>query len=556
MESSQPAPALQRLVSAGKALLAATLQNPPPFFLARWLFLRLLGLIYLIAFISLWTQIDGLIGHNGILPAADFLQAARQQIGPERYWWMPTICWLNASDGFLHLLCGSGVTLSLLVMAGVAPAASLALLWAIYLSLATVCRDFLGFQWDILLLETGFLAIFLAPRRWLPGSGFIRPTSVGRDSVEPIQSAPDTARRSLAPPNETTSRLARETPPSRIVLWLLWWLLFRLMFMSGAVKLLSNDPRWWNLTALDVHYETQPLPTWIGWYAHQLPAGFQATSVVLMFALELGLPFLIFCGRPLRLTAGIAFVFFMGLIGLTGNYCFFNLLTVALCLLLLDDTMLGRWLPKKFAAALPQPSAAAKPAPFRLIGVGALAAVILLVSGVETAARLLRTGSFPRPLLALARWVSPLRSINSYGLFAVMTTTRPEIIVEGSNDQLIWLAYEFKWKPGDLKQPPRFVEPHQPRLDWQMWFAALGDYQGNPWFINFLVRLLQGSPEVLGLLEKNPFPDAPPRYVRATLYEYRFTDVATRRAEGTWWRREYKGAYCPELTLRPQPANK
>jgi hypothetical protein len=179
-----------------------------------------------------------------------------------------------------------------------------------------------------------------------------------------------------------------------------------------------------------------------------------------------------------------------------------------------------------------------------------LAAFILLVSATETAVRLFRVRSVPQPLLGLLQWVSPLRTINSYGLFAVMTTTRPEIVVEGSNDGLTWLPYEFKWKPGDPKRRPAFIAPHQPRLDWQMWFAALGDYRANPWFVNFLVRLAQGAPEVLALLKVNPFPEKPPRYLRAVLYEYHFTDFATRQTTGDWWRRERKGLYCPELSLR------
>jgi len=179
-----------------------------------------------------------------------------------------------------------------------------------------------------------------------------------------------------------------------------------------------------------------------------------------------------------------------------------------------------------------------------------LAAFILLVSGAETTARIFGTRVLPHPLLGLLRCASPLRTVNSFGLFAVMTTTRPEIVVEGSAEGRTWLPYEFKWKPGDPKRQPAFVAPHQPRLDWQMWFAALGDYRGNPWFVNFLVRLAQGTPEVLALLEKNPFPEKPPRYLRAVLYEYHFTDFATRHATGEWWRRERKGLYCPELSLR------
>jgi len=191
----------------------------------------------------------------------------------------------------------------------------------------------------------------------------------------------------------------------------------------------------------------------------------------------------------------------------------------------------------------------------RTFGLAILAALILLVSGTETTVRLFGAQNPPRPLVALLELVSPLRTINSYGLFSVMTTNRPEIVVEGSNDRVTWLPYEFKWKPGDLQRRPAFVAPHQPRLDWQMWFAALGDYRGNPWFMNFLLRLLQGSPEVLALLEKNPFPDKPPSYLRAVLYEYHFTGLAERGATGQWWRRERKGLYCPEISLRQNSRN-
>ena len=538
-------------------------------FLSRWLFLRLIGLIYLVAFVSLWSQIDGLVGHNGILPVADHLTAAGGPLGPERFWWLPTLSWFNTSDGFLHFQCAAGVVFSLLLIVRVAPILDLAFLWAIYLSLSTICGNFLGFQWDTLLLETGFLAIFLAPRQWLP-----------KFSLEPA--------------------------PSVTVLWLCRWLLFRLMFMSGAVKLLSADASWWKLTALTFHYETQPLPTWIGWYAHQLPVWFQKISVAVMFGIELAAPFLILCGRRPRQIACGAFALLMLLISLTGNYCFFNLLTVALCVLLLDDVFVLRLLPASVAAfvrtRLPSPAEpalqpreagqsapascsagpcsrptnppaappeagsrpAAAPVMFpswegsgmglgvavRTAALSVLAAFIMVVSVTETAARLFRARNLPQPLLGLLQWVSPLRTINTYGLFAVMTTTRPEIVVEGSNDRLTWLTYHFKWKPGDPKRRPAFVAPHQPRLDWQMWFAALGDYRGNPWFVNFLVRLAQGSPEVLALVEKNPFPEQPPRYLRAVLYEYHFTDWATRRATGNWWRRERKGLYCPEIALR------
>jgi hypothetical protein len=500
-------------------------------FLTRWLFLRLLGLIYLVAFVSLWTQIDGLIGSQGILPAADYLKAVARQIGPERFWWLPTFSWIDAGDGFLHCQCAAGVLFAVLLMAGVAPILDLVMLWALYLSLSTVGRDFLSFQWDILLLETGFLAIFLAPRQWLPGLG-------------------------------------RESPPPLTMIWLARWLVFRLMFMSGAVKLLSGDSAWWDLTALTVHYETQPLPTWMGWHAHQLPEWFQRTSVLVMFFIELILPAFVFSSRQFRRVAFSGFASLMLLISATGNYTFFNLLTIALCVLLLDDPLLLRVLPRSVAARLEARLESARsrvstdasgpvagPSSVlhrvRFAGLIALSGLIFLLSATQTIARLDGDRSPSNPLLfALLRYASPLRTVNSYGLFAVMTVTRPEIVVEGSNDGVRWLPYEFKWKPGDLKRRPAFVAPHQPRLDWQMWFAALGRFRANPWFANTLVRLLQGSPEVLRLLETNPFPDAPPRYIRAVLYQYRFTDSATRKKSGDWWRRERLGMYCPALSLQ------
>ena len=375
-------------------------------------------------------------------------------------------------------------------------------------------------------MEAGFLAIVFAPAGWWPN-----------------------------PP--------RERPASRALLWLLRWLLFRLMFASGCVKLLSGDRTWRNLTALNYHYETQPLPTWIGWYAHQLPDWVQKSSVVLMFGIELIVPFLIFLPRRLRLAGCGVLIALQLVIALTGNYCFFNLITIALCVLLLDDAVLSRlvprrwqkWISGRFASRQEFPTSSTHPriAWFEFIRRSFVALMVILLLTLTTTQMI---GMFraraPRPrfVLKLYEWQVPLRSVNGYGLFAVMTTSRPEIIVEGSNDGQTWLAYEFKYKPGDLKRRPRFVAPHQPRLDWQMWFAALGSYRDNPWFMNCCYRLLQGSPVVLAELERNPFPQEPPRYIRASLYEYHFTDFATRRAEGAWWRREFKGYYCPVLSLR------
>ncbi len=489
----------------------------PTCLFTRWLFLRFLGLIYLVAFVSLWTQIDGLIGSHGITPAAQFMELVRNWAREHNSWdahlIAPTLCWFSASDGFLHFLCAGGVALSLLVVFGVAPAPSLAFLWLFYLSLSVVSDIFLGYQWDALLLETGLLAIFFAPLQLWPG-----PT--------------------------------REAPPSRTMLWLLRWLLFRLMFASGVVKLATHDPTWRGLTALTFHYETQPLPTWIGWYAHQCPVWFQKFSCGVLFTIELGAPFLIFAPRRPRFVAAGAITALMILIAATGNYCFFNLLTVALCVLLLDDAALQRFVPTRWREARPDTNRLRWP---RWI-IRPLAVVVIIVTTMNLLGAFREEIPWPDPLMRLHSLLSVTRSFNGYGLFASMTTARPEIIIEGSDDGQTWLPYEFKYKPGDPRTRPSFVEPFQPRLDWQMWFEALHvaspRTEPSPWFLSFCEKLLRGQSEVLALLKKNPFPDAPPRYIRAMVYSYHFTDFATRRETGAWWRREFLGSYCPTLSLR------
>src|SRR5437773_9144331 len=360
------------------------------FFLSRWLFLRLIGLTYLIAFLSLWVQIDGLIGGNGILPAASYLGQISLVAGPERFWRLPTLCWLNSSDTMLHALCAGGSLLSLLLIFGIAPAPCLFFLWAFYLSLSSVCREFLNFQWDALLLEAGFLAIFIAPL-------------------------------------QLRSTLGR-APPRSLAVWLLRWLLFRLVFSSGVVKLASGDPAWRSLTALTYHYETQPLPTWIGWYAHQLPGWFQTASVAVMFFIELVLPFSIFASRRVRMFGFAGLVFLQVLIAATGNYCFFNLLSLCLCLFLLDDSS---W-PRRWQERLLEKKEAVKRLQWPLWILAPISAVILLVTGAILLGTVNPRIPWPTPVIELYSLMAPFRSTNGYGLFAVMTTSRPEIVGEGS----------------------------------------------------------------------------------------------------------------------------
>lgn len=494
------------------------------YILSRFVFLRSLGVIYLIAFVSLWVQVRGLVGSNGILPVASYLEAAKSAFGADRFRILPTLFWFSASDTALHLVCALGVLFAILLICNIAPLPSVVVLWALYLSLTVAGQDFLSFQWDILLIEVGFLAIFLAPM-----------------NIRPL--------------------LAFESAVSPIALFLLWWLLFRFSFESGVVKLTSGDHTWRDLTALTYHYMTQPLPTWTAWAMHQLPLSFQKISTIVMYAIELVLPFLIFFSRSLRIVAALGMIALQVLIGATGNYNFFNLLTIALCFLLFDDALWAAVLPQKFLhwigfASLAPRSLGEVGSPFLTITL-LVAFFYLLISFFQLLETVDRRFTAPRFVQRLERFFSPFHSVNSYGLFRVMTTSRPEIIVEGSEDGTTWQAYAFKWKPGDPMRRPRFIEPHQPRLDWQMWFAALR-WRGRPlalsevegWFQHFLGRLLQGSPEVLALMAHNPFPDHPPKYVRALLYDYMFTSAEERRRTGNWWNRRLIGNYSPILSLR------
>src|SRR5216110_3044080 len=495
--------------------------RPPTYFWARRWFLRAVGLIYLIAFVSLWVQVDGLVGSDGVSPVNQFLPAVYERFGRSAYSLLPTLCWFNSSNSFLHFLCSGGVVLSLLLIVGIAPALSLVALFVFYLSLILAGQTFLSFQWDILLLETGFLSIFLAPWRIWPRELFWWPGAA----------IPATA-------------------VSRPALFLLKFLLFKLMLMSGVVKLTSGDNSWWNLTALDYHYWSQPLPTVFGWWTDKSPEWFKHFSVAFCLVVEIIVPFFIWAPRHLRLIAAGLLIFLQLAIAVTGNYCFFNLLTIALCLLLIDD---ASW--RAVAAVVGRGSknnvrvAAANDRGYNY------AAIIVLIITLPLNLWLCYTAlkpeaDWPKPLLMVYARIEPFPILNGYGLFRVMTKERPEIEVEGSPDGIDWVSYEFRWKPGDVNRAPRWCAPHQPRLDWQMWFAALGGRRQEGWFQNFMVRLLENEPAVTRLLARNPFPDTPPRYVRAILYKYQFTTSEERRATGAWWKRREIGEFFPEATLR------
>lgn len=456
----------------------------------EWLFLKALAAMYFVAFASLAVQVTGLAGARGILPLGRYLEALSENYGARAYWLAPTVLWFAHSDVVLRGVCFAGAAVSVALFFRFWERTSLAFLYLLYLSLSTAGQEFMSFQWDMLLIETGFLAIFLGGSKW--------------------------------------------------VVLLFRWLLFRLMFSSGAVKLLSHDISWRNLTAMSFHYMTQPLPTPIAWYMQQLPGAFQRFSTGAVLFIELAVPFLIFGPRPWRRVGCFALLGLQVLIAITGNYAFFNFLAMALCLFLLDDQALA-------ALRLSSRQRGSRQRQTKRFAVLSIAAVVVVLSFSELSRTFL--DHTPAPLAFLELKAAPLGVVNTYGLFAVMTTTRPEIAIQGSNDGVTWLDYSFRFKPGDPRRPPRWVAPYQPRLDWQMWFAALSGSEGAPWFGNLLVRLLQGSPEVVGLLAANPFPTAPPRYVRALLFDYSFTDFEERRVTGDWWKRRPLGLFFPPISL-------
>jgi lipase maturation factor 1 len=488
--------------------------------LTRWLYLRLLGLVYFTAFHSFSGQIIGLNGDKGILPASALMHQISDSYGSMACLAFPTVTWINCSDAFLFGITVCGVILSLLVILGIATAPSVMILGILYLSLDTICGEFSGFQSDGLLVEASALTLFLVP--W--------------NLLEPHWRGP--------------SRLTRQTPPAPASIWLLRFLLFRLMFASGVVKLLSGDPTWANLTAMSYHYETQPIPTLLAWYAAHLPLWVHKTAVVFTFICELGAPCLIFAPRLFRFAAAATIVALQAMIALTGNYTFLNYLTIVLCVPLLDDQLLIRLLPASVSKRITDGTSERKKPRWERIIVTALAALVFSLDGFQLIRPLLGRAVVPAPVLEALSYAGEYRLVNSYGMFAVMTTSRSEIDFEGSNDGKEWLPYEFEVKPGaNLKRIPGWIAPYTPRLDWRLWFAAMAPVQSSPWVISFVQKLLEGSPEVLKLLEHNPFPDAPPKYIRAFVYDYHFTNVAEHRATGDWWRRDNKRVYLPPLSL-------
>ncbi len=501
--------------------------------LIRLLFPRLLAVIYFIAFASWWVQWEALVGENGILPLSQLMARVaemEQAQGHSLFGQLPTLFHWRADDAFVHAVHAICCLVSVLVIVGFWQGPLLLALWFGYLSLAVTGDVFMGFQWDALLLEAGLLGIFIAP--WQ------------------LWASPQTA-------------TAQDAP--RVAIWLLHWLLFRLMFLSGLVKLAGGDATWQNLTALLHHYETQPLPNPLSWYFHHQPHWLHVTGCAIMFFIEIALPFAIFTGRIGRCLAAAGFSLLMALVFISGNYNFFNLLTLVLSLTLLDDRSWPRWIRQRATlGALPANS------PPRLRTwrewpslIFALPCLLLTL----TAADSFLPARIPGLQPCLPAWAhqayahtAACRSFNAYGLFQSMTTERREVVVEVSDDGLLWLPLAFRWKPGDLTQTPRWVAPHQPRLDWQMWFAALSagyqpqrdSHPASPtfWFGQFLTALLQHKEPVWALLEPPPIPMEKVTHIRARLWRYHFTQPEDRQQNGATWQRELLGTFAPSLSLQ------
>ena len=459
--------------------------------LTSWLFLKLLALIYFAAFLSLAVQITGLAGPNGILPYQPYLEEMFQRHGYAAWLRLPTLFWFNASDLALQSVAYLGCVLSVLLFLGYRRYWLLALLFICYLSLFHAGQTFLTFQWDTLLMETGFLSIFLV------------------------------------------------NGPTRLLIFLYHWLLFRFRVMSGIFKLASGDPSWSGLTALNYYFETQPLPHTGSWYAHLLPEWMLQGGVLLTFFSELIVPFFIFLPRRFRIFAALVTIGMQSLIIATSNHNFVNLLTILLCLFLLDDNLVRKVVPVSLQA---DRTLAGQPGRFHTLLLP-VAGLLIVITSVSVFYHRITGNSLP---VVLSK---PAILANSFGLghifhiFPTMQTERQELQVEGSYDGKAWQAYTFRYKPGPLDRRPPFIVPHQPRLDWSMWFVVGQSPENMFWFDQFLKRLWQGSPQVTRLLARNPFENRPPKYLRALVYRYHFTTPEERAATGNWWKREYLGVF-------------
>lgn len=466
--------------------------TPESYTIALSLVPRLLGAIYFFAFGAFLFQIKGLIGKNGILPVTRYLSWIRRNY-PKRYFKIaPSLFWLNSSDKALMTVVSLGTALSVMLMFGIFPSLILLLLYLLYLSIVNTGQDFLGFGWEGFLLEVTINVFFISlttnPNFWL---------------------------------------------------WIsLNLVLFRFHLQAGVVKLQSKDPNWRNLKAIFYHYQSQPIPNMIAWYAYKLPMSIHKASTVILLVIEIVLPLGMFGPDWIRLGVFCAFVGLQWGIWLTGNFSYLNHLTVVLSVILVSNTYLPLFEPPVIG-----------PTPW------IMEALCTFAGGFLVALQCLQLWQhfFPNALFySWLRVFSPYHIANRYGIFAVMTTKRYEIVFEGSEDSSEWKEYFFYHKPGEVSKRPTRISPYQPRIDWQAWFLPFDTPYEQPWMENFVSHLLKGTHEVLNLIKTNPFPLKPPKYVRSVVYDYQFTTFQEKKRTGNWWKREYVGLFTPPAKLSNQ----
>ncbi len=464
------------------------------YWLTRFWFQKALAFIYLIAFLIALNQFTALNGEHGLVPAAHFLEKFS-------FWDMPSIFFLHASDPFFRLVAGLGILLAVLALTGISEAFGMFfsvavwfLLWALYSSFVNIGEVFYGFGWEIMTLEAGFLAIFLG---------------------------------------------SSKTEPPKIIIGFIRWMLFRTMFGAGLIKI-RGDECWRDLTCLVYHYETQPLPNPLSWHFHHLPVFINKLGVAFNHFVELVAPWGYFAPPPVSWIAGGLTVLFQTILIFSGNLSFLNYLTIVLAIACFDDRFLSKLIPVKVPPTVPMS--------------GLRKGVLKVLTGAIVLFSIPPVVNMFSPYQIMNTSFEPFHLVNTYGAFGSVGKTRPEIIIEGTEETVVaesteWREYEFKAKPGDLKRTPPIVSPYHYRLDWLLWFAAMSDFRHYPWILNLTAKLLKNDPETLSLIKTNPFPGAPPKYIRAILYEYKFTSPGERKQTGAWWTRKYLREYLPALSL-------
>jgi len=478
------------------------------YWLTRFLILRLLGVVYLVAFLVLVNQVLPLIGRDGLLPAHDYLERLRQHFGSRSaaVLQIPSLFWLGISDRALLVAAWIGVGLAAMVVAGLANVPLMLLLWALYMSFVNVGQDWYGYGWEIQLLETGFLAIFLCPL--------------------------------------VDARPFPRLPPPPAVIWLFRWLIVRIMLGAGLIKL-RGDRCWRDLTCLYYHYETQPLPNPVSWWLHFRPHWFQKLGVLFNHAAELVAPWLVVWPRAARLGAGVVMLAFQLTLIVSGNLSFLNWLTIVPILACFDDGLLGRVLPRRLVARAERAAAEA-------VSSRPQAAVSFVLVAFVAALSIGPVRNLLSPGQQMNTSFDRLALVNTYGAFGSVGRLRPEIVFEGTRDaspgdESEWRAYEFPCKPGDVLRRPCVCAPYQYRLDWQIWFAAMSTPESYPWTLHLVWKLLHGDRGALSLLANDPFPEGPPRWIRARRYRYEFAPPG--EAGGAWWNRTLVGEWLPPLSV-------